>query len=125
MKAVLKNHFLSTKLAMHGYAFIEMFSPVTGLLPLCNVYQTHFDFKNRTSNVRSLFPKMDINKIWADTTNTDIMVLSKTWLKKFLTDDLVFIGRLYVSCMICIRVILAVSLIPDIELALNFPVYFW
>ena len=34
-------------------------------------------------NVRSLFPKIDVIRIWAKTTNEDIMVLSETWLKKF------------------------------------------
>lgn len=52
------------------------------------------DFKDRAGlgfihlNVRSLVPKIDKIKIWANTTNTDIMVLSETWLKKSVPDEL-------------------------------------
>ena len=54
---------------------------------------TPSDFKSRAGlgfihlNVRSLVPKMDMIKIWANTTNTDIMVLSETWLKKSVLDE--------------------------------------
>lgn len=32
-------------------------------------------------------PKMDMIKIWANRTDTDIMVLSETWLKKGVSND--------------------------------------
>lgn len=59
---------------------------------------TQSEFKSRTGlgfihlNVRSLVPKTDMIKIWVNTTDADIMVLSETWLKKSVTDDLIFIN---------------------------------
>ena len=35
---------------------------------------------------KSIVPKMIMIKIRADTTNTDIMVISKTWIMKLVTD---------------------------------------
>ncbi|KAK0133577.1 hypothetical protein N1851_030903 [Merluccius polli] len=37
-------------------------------------------------NVRSLLPKIDTIKIWVQTTETDILVLSETWLNKSVSD---------------------------------------
>lgn len=53
-------------------------------------FNTSADFKSRTGlgnvhlNVRSLLTKLDMLLIWADTTDADIMVLSETWLKKYI-----------------------------------------
>lgn len=58
---------------------------------------TPSDFKNRHGlgfihlNVRSLVPKMDMIKIWANTTKTDIIIVSETWLKKSVPDKLILI----------------------------------
>lgn len=55
------------------------------------------DYKSRTGlgfvhmNVRSLVPKMDMVRKWANTTNADILVLSETWFNKSITDYLIFI----------------------------------
>jgi exonuclease III len=55
--------------------------------------QTPADFLDRTCigfihmNVRSLLPKMDMGKIWANSTNADIMVASETWLSKSIPDS--------------------------------------
>lgn len=54
--------------------------------------QTPADFLNRSGigfvhiNVRSLLPKMDMVRIWAKSTNVDIMVLSETWLGRSTTE---------------------------------------
>lgn len=42
-------------------------------------------------NFRGLVPKMDMIKIWANTTNAEIMVLFETQFKKSATDDLISI----------------------------------
>lgn len=53
---------------------------------------TPSDFKARSGlgvihlNVRSLLPKLDLVKIWAKSTDTDILVLSETWLTKSISD---------------------------------------
>ena len=53
------------------------------------------DFKNRSGagfihiNVRSLLPKIDMVKIWANTTNADVLVVSETWLRKSIPDNYV------------------------------------
>lgn len=58
---------------------------------------TPLDFKSRTGlgfihlNVRSLVSKMDMIKVWVNTTDVDIMVLSETWLKKSVNDDMIII----------------------------------
>lgn len=51
------------------------------------------DCKNRSGhfNVRSLLPKMDILRLWVDETDMDIMVLSETWLKSTITDNMIAI----------------------------------
>ena len=55
--------------------------------------QTPADFLDRTCigfihmNVRSLLPKMDMVKIWANSTNADIMVVSETWLSRSIPDS--------------------------------------
>ena len=40
-------------------------------------------------NVRSMINKMDSIRIWADSTDSDIIVLSETWLKKSITNDMI------------------------------------
>lgn len=51
-------------------------------------FNTPADFKERSGlgffhlNVRSLVPKMDMLRIWAHSTDTDVIVLSETWLSK-------------------------------------------
>lgn len=48
-------------------------------------FNTPADFKERSGlgffhlNVCSLFPKMDMLRIWAHTTDTDVIILSETW----------------------------------------------
>lgn len=66
---------------------------------------TPSDFKSRSGlgvihlNVRSLLPKLDMVKIWAKSSDTDILVLSQTWLKKSITDKEVAIkGYNLFSC---------------------------
>ncbi len=71
--------------------------PNPGPITSMHCLHTPSDFKSRTGlgfihlNVRSLFPKLDMIKIWVNTTNADIIVLSETWLKKSITDDLIYI----------------------------------
>ena len=43
-------------------------------------------------NVRSLLPKIDTIKIWIQKTETDILVLSETWLNKSVSDQDIFIN---------------------------------
>lgn len=51
-------------------------------------YDTPSDFKERSGlgfihiNVRSLVPKIDMLRIWAQSTAADVIVLSETWLSK-------------------------------------------
>lgn len=58
--------------------------------------QTPADFLNRSGigfvhmNVRSLLPKIDMVRIWAKSTNADIMVLSETWLRSSTPDSDVY-----------------------------------
>ena len=65
-----------------------------------NCLSTPCDFKSRSGlgvvhlNVRSLLPKLDLVKIWARSTDTDVLVLSETWLKKSITDKDIAIKRL-------------------------------
>lgn len=60
--------------------------------PDLNCLSTPYDFKARSRlgiihlNVRSLLPKLDPVKIWPKHSHTDILVLSKTWLNKSITD---------------------------------------
>ena len=60
--------------------------------PDFNYLSTPCDFKARSGlgvihvNVRSLLPKLDLVKIWAKTSDTDILVLTETWLNKSVTD---------------------------------------
>lgn len=62
--------------------------PHTGLRCL----QTPLDFKSSPGlgivhfNARSLVPKMDLIRIWAETTDADIIVISETWLSKSVPD---------------------------------------
>lgn len=59
--------------------------------------QTPADFLNRSGigfvhmNVRSLLPKIDLVRIWAMSTNADVMVLSETWLGRSIPDSHIFI----------------------------------
>ncbi len=41
-------------------------------------------------NVRSLLPKIDMVRIWAKSTNVDIMVLSETWLGRSTPDSYIY-----------------------------------
>lgn len=60
--------------------------------PDINCLSTPIEFKSRSGlgvihlNVRSLLPKLDLAKIWAKSTDADILVFSETWLKKSITD---------------------------------------
>lgn len=59
---------------------------------------TPSDFKSRHGlglhyihlNVRSLVPKRDLGKIWANTANADIIIMSGTWLKNSVYDQIMF-----------------------------------
>lgn len=42
-------------------------------------------------NRHILLPELDLIKIWIQTTDTDIVVLSETWLNKSITDEDIFI----------------------------------
>lgn len=61
------------------------------------------DFKNRSDlglvyiNVRSLLPKMDMIQLWVVTTD---MVLSETFLKKSIPDNLIAIDG-FTVCRLC------------------------
>ncbi len=58
--------------------------------------QTPADFLNRSGigfvhiNVRSLLPNIDMVRIWAKSTNVDIMVLSETWLGRSTPDSYIY-----------------------------------
>lgn len=71
--------------------------PVLGLLNTLQSLATPSDFKSRHGlgfihlNVRSLVPKMDMIRIWANTTNADIIIISETWLKKSVSDEFISI----------------------------------
>lgn len=58
--------------------------------------QTPAAFLNRSGigfvhmSVRSLLPKIDMVRIWAKSTNADIMVLSETWLRSSTPDSDVY-----------------------------------
>ena len=62
--------------------------PNPGLATTKLCLQTPTDFLNRTGigfihmNVKSLLPKMDTVKIWANSTNADIVVVSETCLRR-------------------------------------------
>lgn len=60
--------------------------------PTFNNFDTPEEFKTRSGfgilhiNSRSLLPKIDLIKIWIESTNTDIKVLTETWLNKSITN---------------------------------------
>ena len=60
--------------------------------PVSNCISTPDDFKSRTGlgiihiNARSMLSKIDAIRIWAHSTDTDIFVLSETWLSKSVSD---------------------------------------
>ena len=51
---------------------------------------TPADFKSRSGlgfvhlNVRSLLSKLDFVRLWASSTDADVIVLSETWLNKYI-----------------------------------------
>ncbi len=55
-------------------------------------FNTPADFNSSTGlgivhlNVRSLLTKLDMLRIWAETNDPAIMVLSETWLKKYISN---------------------------------------
>lgn len=55
--------------------------------------QTPSEFKSSPGlkivhlNVRSLLPKMDMIKIWVQSTDADIVLISETWLSKYISDE--------------------------------------
>lgn len=61
--------------------------------PTPNCIATPDDFSARCGlgifhlNIRSLLPKLDFVKIWIQSTDTDILVLSETWLTKSISDN--------------------------------------
>lgn len=73
--------------------------------PDINSVSAPTDFKSRSGlgvlnlNVWSLMPKLDLIKIWVNSTNTDILVLSGTWLKKSITNkDIAIKGHNVYRC---------------------------
>lgn len=72
--------------------------------PDLNCLSTPDDFKARSGlgiihiNVRSLLPKMDHMKIWAKSSDSYVLVLSETWLKKSITDKDIAIKGYNVFC---------------------------
>lgn len=60
--------------------------------PVLNNITTPEVFRARTGlglihlNIRSLLPKLDAVKIWIESTNADILILSETWLNKTVSD---------------------------------------
>ena len=52
------------------------------------IFNTPTEFKTRSGpgfihlNVRSMIAKMDMIRIWAHTTDADVIVISETWLNK-------------------------------------------
>lgn len=48
-------------------------------------------------NVRSLLPKIDFVRVWAQTTNADIIVISESWLNKSINDNVIFISGCNIS----------------------------
>ncbi len=59
--------------------------------------QTPDEFKNSDGlrffhlNVRSLINKIDLIRVWAESTNSDIIVLSETWLNKSSSNSMIHI----------------------------------
>lgn len=45
-------------------------------------------------NARSLLPKLDLLKTWFMSANPDIVVISETWLKPSVPDDVICVGGL-------------------------------
>lgn len=108
--------------------------------------QTPSDFKSLTHlkfihlNVRSLLSKMDMVRIWTKSTDADIIVISKTWLTKSITDEDINIKgynvyrtdrpkkgggvAIYVKTKFDASVILSESICKQLEfLALNVEIY--
>lgn len=60
--------------------------------PIISNIKTPEEFKTRSGfgiihiNTHSLLPKIDMVKIWIETTNTDILVLTETWLNNSITN---------------------------------------
>lgn len=42
-------------------------------------------------NTHIILPELNLIRIWIQTTNTDILVLSETWLNKYVTDKDIYI----------------------------------
>uniref|UniRef100_A0A3B3BNA3 Reverse transcriptase domain-containing protein n=1 Tax=Oryzias melastigma TaxID=30732 RepID=A0A3B3BNA3_ORYME len=86
-----------TKSSMRRKCFILLLLLLSGNIqpnpgPPLDHIGTPNDFKSRSGlgilhiNVRSLLPKLDLIKIWVKSTDTDILVLSETWLNKSVPD---------------------------------------
>jgi len=58
-----------------------------------------FEFRERSGlgiihlNIRSLLPKIDMLRIWAKSSDADIIDLSETWLTKSSSDKVISIKR--------------------------------
>ncbi|XP_023185555.1 uncharacterized protein LOC111607635 [Xiphophorus maculatus] len=72
--------------------------------PIFNNFDTPEEFKTRSGlgilhiNSCSLLPKIDLVKIWIETTNTDILVLTETWLNKSITNKDISLEGYNVFC---------------------------
>ena len=71
--------------------------------PDSDCIQTAADFNARSGlgiihlNVRSLLPKIDFVRVWAQTTNADIIVISESWLNKSINDNDISINGYNIS----------------------------
>lgn len=72
--------------------------------PTPNVLETPDEFRSRCGlgimhlNVRSLLRKLDLVKVWIESTNADIPVLSETWLNKAISDKEISVTGYNVFC---------------------------
>lgn len=101
-------------------------------------FNTPSDFKTRTGlgfihlNARSLISKLDMLRIWAHSTDADIIVISETWLNKSTLDNDICIDgykvyrtdrpsrgggiAMFVKSKFCVKIKLSVSLSKYFEL---------
>lgn len=72
--------------------------------PMQNVFMLE-DLKSRSRHRslvhRSLLPEMDLIKLWVVTMDMDIMMLSETWLKQSISDNIYRSDRVDKSCDLC------------------------
>lgn len=95
--------------------------------PELQFIQTPSDFKSFSGlkffhlNARSLVPKIDMVKIWAESTDAYVIVISETWLSLFLMKMLIGLGTMCIvltgqkrwwCCHLCqIKIVFLCSLV--------------